>query len=334
MSWEANLFGRFFRAKQMRAALTSAEEAGIYAAQVSVTAEVATQYFQLRGLQAQISLAQETLKNLEALHGVVKTRYELGRSGRLEIEQVVELLESTRANLPQLESSLERIRYRLARLTGQMPLALNQLLSKPQALPGLPALQKIGTPASLLRRRPDVRQAERRLAAATANIGFNTAELFPTVNFTGRLGLNAGTLGVLTDSQSFLYNLGASIAWTALDFGRIRSRIEGSKAQANAALAVYEGTVLTALEETEGALVSYTRTAQQSEYLYKALKSSQEMTQISRLRFEAGAIDILTVLDAERRRINNQSQFTQSQTAMATTLISIYKALGGGWKPV
>jgi len=331
MSWEANLFGRFSRAKEMAVALTSAEEAGIHAAQVSVTAEIAHNYFQLRGFQAQFDLAKDTVKNLEAVLEVAKTRQRLGRSGALEVAQVRALLEGTRASIPDLAGAIERTRYHLARLTGQVPTALDALLATTQPLPGLPVLGQVGTPASLLRRRPDVRQAERRLAAATANIGVNTSELFPTVSFTGMLGLNAGRLDALTNSQAFIYNLGASIVWTALDFGRIRSRIEGSKAQANAALAVYEGTVLTALEETESALVTFTRSAQQTEHLFNALKASEESTRITRLKFDAGAADVMMVLDAERLRLADQAHLSQSQTGTATALISVYKALGGGW---
>lgn len=331
MSWEANLFGRFSRAKEMTAALSSAEEAGVHAAQISVIAEVASQYFQLRGLQAQLDVAKETVRNLGAVLDIAKTRHNFGRSGALEVAQVQELLESTRATIPNLEGGISRTCYRLARLTGQVPTALDSLLVKVQPLPGLPALKQIGTPDSLLRRRPDIRQAERRLAAATANIGVNAAELFPTVSFNGMLGLNAGRLNALTNAQSFLYNLGASIAWTAFDFGRIRARIEGSKAQANAALAMYEGTVLTALEETEGALVTFSQSARQSEYLFNALKAAEEASKIARLRFEVGSVDVLVVLDTERQRLSDQARLNQSQTATATGLVSVYKALGGGW---
>jgi outer membrane protein, multidrug efflux system len=332
MSWEANLFGRFSRAKEASQALSSAEEAGLQAVQVSLSAEIATLYFTLRGLQAQRLITADTVSNLKAVLNVAQTREKWGRSSALEVAQVNALLEGTQATLPDIEASIQRTQYRLSRLTGQQPTQLNTLLTPLKPLPALAPIKSIGTPSSLLHRRPDIRQAERKLAAATATIGFNTADLFPSVSFSGLLGLNAGHLNILGNGESFLYNLGASIAWTAIDFGRIRSRIKASEADADAALALYEGTVLRALEETESALTTFTHTAEQSEHLFKAAQASKEASNMARKRFELGATDILTVLDVERQRLSDEAKLNQGQTAMATALVSIYKALGGGWK--
>jgi multidrug efflux system outer membrane protein len=330
-NWELNLFGRYTRQSESAAATVSAAQAGVAAAQVSVTAEVARNYFELRGEQLRLEIAHQSLQNQQANLDLVQARLDAGRGTELDTTRAQAQVESTRAQIPVLEAQIELSRYRLAVLTGRPPTELSELSSQAKALPGLKPVEGIGTPAALLQRRPDIRVAERQLAAATADIGASKADLFPSVSITGLLGLNAMTAGGLNSGQAYYYNLGASMAWTVLDFGRIRSRIRQNEARADGALAQYEKTVLTALEETEGALITFNRNQRRAESLFKAARASEQAAKLARTRFEAGVTDFLTVLDAERQLLADRDGLAQAQTDAGTSLIAVYKALGGSW---
>ena len=330
-NWELNLFGRYTRASESAAASVSAAEAGVAAAQVSVTAEVARNYFQLRGQQLRLQIAHQSLQNQQANLDLVQARLDAGRGTELDTTRAQSQVENTRAVVPVLEAGIELSRYRLAVLTGRAPTELAALSEEPQPLPGLKPVNGIGSPSTLLRRRPDIRVAERQLAAATADIGASKADLFPSVSITGLLGLNALHPGGLNSGQAYYYNLGGSIAWTLLDFGRIRSRIRQNEARTDAALAQYEKTVLTALEETEGALISFNRNQRRAESLFKAAHASEQAAKLARTRFEAGVTDFLTVLEAERQLLADREGLAQAQTDAGTSLVAVYKALGGSW---
>jgi multidrug efflux system outer membrane protein len=197
----------------------------------------------------------------------------------------------------------------------------------------LPQLTAIGTPEALLRRRPDIRVAERQLASATARIGIAVGDLFPRVSFIGSAGYNAGSTSNLGNADSDTYSFGPTISWAALDLGRVRSRIGIANAQADAALAAYQSTVLLALEETEGALINYGLAQSRRATLEQAAAASSKAANLARQRFEGGLTDFLNVLDAERDALSAQDSLAQSRTQTATSLIAVYKALGGGWSP-
>jgi len=330
-SWELDFFGRYRRAAQSADATVAASEATVEDAQVSVIAEVARNYFLLRGEQRQLAVAHDAVSNQEANLNLVEARLSAGRGTELDTARARSQVESTRSNVPALEAAIARSSYRLAVLTGRSPTELDALLRDPKPLPGLAPVSGIGTPEALLRRRPDVRAAERALAASTADIGVATADLFPQVTITGLLGLNAGTIGTLGQAQAFIYNFGAQATWSLFDFGQRRARVTQSEARADAAVARYQKTVLTALEETEGALITFNRTQRQVDSLFDAARDSEQAAKIARVRFENGATDFLTVLDAERQVLQDQDGLAQAQTAAGTSLIAIYKALGAGW---
>jgi multidrug efflux system outer membrane protein len=330
-NWELDLFGRFTRASESAAASVSAAQAGIAAAQVSVTAEVARNYFELRGEQLRLQIAQQSLQNQQANLDLVQARLDAGRGTELDTTRAQSQVENTRAVIPALQAAIEASRYRLAVLTGRVPTELSELSAEPKPLPGIKPVEAVGTPAALLQRRPDIRIAERQLAAATADIGASKADLFPSVSITGLLGLNALTPGGLNSGQAYYYNLGASMAWTVLDFGRIRARIRQNEARADGALATYEKTVLVALEETEDALVSFDRNQRRADSLFKAARASEQAAKLARARFEAGVTDFLNVLDAERQLLADRDGLAQAQTDAGTSLIAVYKALGGSW---
>lgn len=330
-NWEINFFGRVDRARDEARAFVDAAQAGVHAAQVVVTGELARNYFELRGLQNELSLLRRTLDNQQETVKLVEARLAAGRGTEFDASRARALLANVRAAVPPLEASILRAAYRIAVLTGQQPQAVGYLATEPAPLPSLAPIAAIGTPQSLLRRRPDIAIAERQLAASVARVGLTHTDLFPKVNINGLLGLNAATVSGLVEGAAFRYSLGASIVYNLFDFGLVKKRIEAADARSAAALATYERTVLVALEETETALSNYTRSAQQTEQLAQALTHSERASMLARARFDAGVSDFLAVLDAERQVLADRSNLSQAQTASATSLVGVYKALGGGW---
>ena len=335
VAWEADLFGRIGAERQVALAQAQAGAALVRGAQVSVAAEVARNYFELRGLQEQLRIALEALGMQRATLTLVDARLEAGRGNGFDTERARAQVLTTAATIPALEATLMRTRYRLAVLTGQVPTALDAQLARQKPLPGIKpvALDRIGSPESMLRRRPDVAAAEQQVAAAAARIGVARSQLFPRLTLGGTLGLNAARIGDLGHADSFAYNLGASLLWTLLDFGRNRAQIAAASARGEAAVIAYEKTVLVALEETEGALSAYTRTQRQSESLFGAAQSAAKAADIARARFQAGTSDFLAVLDAERELLAARDRLAQANTAGATSLVAVYKSLAGGWAP-
>jgi multidrug efflux system outer membrane protein len=193
-------------------------------------------------------------------------------------------------------------------------------------------LVHIGSPSELLRRRPDIRAAERSLAGATSQIGVATADLFPRVTFVGTLAMESSSFTGLGAAGSDAYSFGPRISWPAFDLGQVYARIQAAGAQAEASLARYEQTVLNALEETENALVIYNRARARRALLASAAEASQKAYQLAHLRFDDGVENFLTVLDTERRLLEDQRQLAESETTTATALVALYKALGGGWE--
>ncbi|MEO7336230.1 MAG: efflux transporter outer membrane subunit [Caldimonas sp.] len=335
-NWELDFFGRNRRASESAAALLDASQAGVHAAHTSITAEVARNYLELRGLQQRYEVARQSLVNQRDALRITSARLDAGRGTRLDVARASSLLDSTEATLPALQAAIDRTAYRLATLTAQAPRAVAAQLATAQALPTLPvtdlARLPIGTPEQLLRRRPDLVVAERQLAAATANIGVATADLFPRISLSGLIGFAGTPLARLGEGATQQYSLGAGLTWPLLDFGRVRSRIAATEARAQQSLAAYEQTVATALEETEGALSQFTRTAQQAERLASAARNADDATRLARVRFDAGVTDFLIVLDAERQAFATRDALVQAQVGQATSLVSVYRALGGGWR--
>lgn len=330
--WEVDFFGRVRRNVEASSDEVDAQEASLRDLGVSLIAEVARNYFELRGLQNQLATAVKNAENQTQTLEITQVRLEGGRGTELDTSRASAQLDSTRATIPPLESAIRQAMHRLSVLTGQLPGALTEKLSQPAPLPKLPKTIHIGQPAELLRRRPDIRIAERALAAATARIGVATADLFPRVTFVGTIALEASTLSGIGAAASDTYSAGPRISWAALDLGRVYARIKAADARAEANLAQYEQTVLNALEETENALVNYNRERSRRELLASAAKASIRAHELAHLRFAEGVSDFLTVLDAELRLLQDQDQLARSETATATALAALYKALGGGWE--
>jgi outer membrane protein, multidrug efflux system len=316
--WELDLFGRVRREVQAESAQVQAAEAGLRDAQVSVTAEVARTYFELRG-------ERQTLEFTRAQFGA-------GRSTELDTSRAQSQLSTTLATIGPLQAAIASSIHRLAVLTGREPNALTALLEPPHDLPELPSITAVGDPAGLLRRRPDIRVAERQLAASTALVGVAIGDLFPKVTFTGSFTYSASQLSAFGPSPSHGYLIGPGISWAAFDLGRVNAEVAGSRARADIALATYEQTVLRALEETENALVLHARTRDSLQQASDAAAASQVAARLARARYEGGLVDFLEVLDAERTQLAAEDRLAQSRTDAATSLIAVYKALGGGWE--
>ncbi len=332
VSWELDLFGRVRRNIEASNDAVQSQEASLKDVSISLIAEVARNYFELRGLQNQLRVMQHNVENQQQVLHITQVKVANGRGIQLDSARAAAQLDSTRALIPTLDSAISYALHRLSVLTGQLPATLTTTLSVHAPLPKLPRIINIGSPAELLRRRPDIQIAERRLAAATAQIGVVTADLFPKVSFVGSLSLEASMLSGIGAAGSGTYSLGPRISWAAFDLGRVYARIKAADAHAEADVAHYQQTVLTALEETENALVNYNKVCAKEALLASAVAASDKAHQLAQLRFKAGVSDFLTVLDSELRLVQAQTQLVQTQTAVATALVTLYKALGGGWQ--
>jgi multidrug efflux system outer membrane protein len=328
--WELDLFGRVRRNVEAARADVGGAAATLQDARVSVIAELARDYFVLRGLQDQLALTRRNADSEFNTLKLTRVRLEAGRGNQLDTARAEAQWQTTVASIPSLEVSIATTIYRLSVLTGRLPNALtDKLIARPA--PDLPALNSIGSPEQLLRRRPDVRVAERRLAGATARIGVAVGDLFPKVSLTGSIGYEAAAFSQFGTNDAKFFAGGPSITWAAFDLGRVRSRISSAKAQTDAAFASYEGSVLNALQDTEGALISYGRSQSRRDALQLAAAASVKASDLARRRFEGGLIDFLEVLDAERTALSAELLLSQSRTDAATSLVAVYKALGGGW---
>lgn len=333
MSWELDLFGRVRRNIEASRASEQAFGEDLRAARISVIAEVASNYMELRGVQEQFAVAKRNADNQRETLTIVEAREDAGRGTEFDTQRARAQLNITLAQLPALQADIDTRMHRLSVLLGQSPTLLDEMLRPVDALPALPRLVQIGKPEQLLRRRPDIRAAERRLATATANIGVAEADWFPRVSFTGEIGFAANSGDRIGDGDTATYRYGPGISWSILDFGHLQARVAQSKAAEKGEIASYERTVLRALEETENAMTQYGATRQRLDYLQTSVDANARAEELARLRFENGSADFLEVLDVQRARLIADASLAQSRTAAATGLIAVYKALGGGWQP-
>ncbi len=330
--WELDLFGRVRRHVEAARADVGVAEATLQDARVSVIAEVARDYFVLRGLQDQLALTRHNADNQASSLRLTRVRLAAGRGNELDTARAEAQWQTTVSSIPTLQTTIATTMYRLSVLTGRPPTALTARLT-PQPAPPLPALNSIGSPELLLRRRPDIRIAERRLAGATARVGVAVGDLFPKITLTGNFGYLAPNPGELGEAEAKFYSIGPAISWAAFDLGRVRARISAARADTDAALTTYEAAVLNALEETEGALMGYGQAQLHRDSLAAATLSSDKAADLARKRFDGGLIDFLEVLDAERTALAAELVYSQSRTDTATSLVAVYKALGAGWDP-
>lgn len=330
--WEIDLFGRVRRGVESARAEAGAAQADLRDAQVTIAAEVARTYLELRGAQARLAVATRNLDTQRETLRLTQVRYNAGAGSPIDVASAQARLNATEAAIPALITAEKRANYRLCVLTGQRPGALDAALAARQAeVTPLIAALPIGDAADLLRRRPDVQAAERRLAAQTAQVGVATADLFPRVRVTGFVGFLSGTASGFGDSASQAWSVAPSVTWPALDLGGARQRLKAAEARNDAALANYDQTVLAALEDLENALVGYRQQQAQLVSLTNQAAASRRAAELARIQYKEGGIDFLVLLDAERTLLAAEDSLTVAETGVNTNVVAIYKALGGGW---
>ncbi len=332
-SWEIDLFGGQRRALEAAEANLAASQADLNATRVSLVAEIASDYFSLRSNQARLAVARASLESREKTLQLTRWRHEARLVTPLEVNQAQSSLEQVRASIPLLQQNIEALRLALTVLLGRDAQALDALLPEtPAALPDTPAQLAAGIPADTLRQRPDVRAAERRLAAQTAQIGVAEAARYPAFKLSGQIGIEALTpAGLLrgdTLSNSVLGSLGAPL----LDAGRIRRTVDIQTALRDEALQTYRSSVLQALADVEKALSAWRLGQQRLSYLQGAAGSAGEAARLALIRYQAGSIDLLSVLDTQRTQLSQDDALASARGEQLLNVVQLYKALGGGWQ--
>ena len=331
-AWELDLFGGVRRAVEASSAQAAAAEYARRDVLVSVLAEVARNYIDTRAYQERLAITRRNVAAEQGILELTRSRYRNGLASDLEVEQASALLTATEAQLPALESGFAQSAHHLSVLLGQDPGAMLETLSRVTPIPLSPPVVPVGLPSDLLRRRPDVQRAERELAASTAEIGVAEADLFPKVSLTGTLGLTSTSSGTLLESASRYWSAGPSVQWNLLEGGRLRANVRVQKARAAQALDTYRQTVLVALEDTENALIAYSKEQSRRRSLAQSAQSSQAAFQLSSELYRSGLVDFLNVLDAERTLYAAQDALVGSTESVSLDLVQLYKALGGGWQ--
>jgi outer membrane protein, multidrug efflux system len=330
-SWELDFFGRVRHNIEAQRQLALADASSVAAMQVTIVGEVASTYIDLRGRQELLRIARENVKNEQETVRLVDAAYSAGRGTEFDTARARALLETTTSRIPELLSTIALDEHRLAVLCGLPPDALVSELEVARPLPDLPDRIDPGTPADLIRRRPDVSASEERLHAATERIGIATADLFPRVNFAGLLGFNELHGDTPFDGVSAVNLAALNIDWSFLDRGRVRARIAASRADGDAQLDQYQQSVLLALEDVENALVSYARSQDRDVQLQLAAKDSKRAADLASVRFKNGATGLLDLLDAERVELQAEDAYAESHSNSALSAVLLYKSLAGGW---
>lgn len=333
-SWELDVFGGTRRAVEAADADVAAVEDNRNDILISVLSEVALNYVQLRGYQRRLAIARENIVAQQATLDLTQKRQKTGLyASMLDVAQAQAQLAGTQSNVPLLITAIKQTIYQISVLLGQSPATLMAELDKEGAIPRVPGEVPVGLPSDLLRRRPDIRAAERDLAAATARIGEATAELFPRFSLTGAFGPQSRNINQFLDRNSLSWSIGPGVSWPIFDGWRIRSNIEVQNARQEQSLATYEKTVLTAFQDVENALIAYTSEQIRHEALANAVEASQRAKTLSNELYVHGMGEFLNVLEAQRAIYSSQDALVDCETSVITNLISLYKALGGGWSP-
>lgn len=331
-AWEIDIFGRVRHGVEAAKAEAEAASEDVRNAQVTVAAEVARNYLELRGTQERRAVAEENAATQRETLRLTQVRFQIGRGDLVDLESARARLNATEANIPALRTLEAQSAHRLAVLVGERPGALDaELAARPQPQRMLAKTLAIGDASNFLRRRPDVRAAERRLAAETARTGVATADLFPRIKVTGFVGLLSGDVSSLFKGGSQAWAVSPTVTWPAFDLGGARARLRAQQARGDESLALYDQTVLRAIEDLQNALVAYRERQAQVASLSLQVNASRHAADLAHVRYKEGSIDFLRVLDAERTRLEAEDSLTQAETAANVDVVTIYKALGGAF---
>jgi outer membrane protein, multidrug efflux system len=332
-TWEIDLFGAVGRSVEAADADLQASQARLDNLRVTLVAEVVQTYVELRGSQQRLAIARDNLASQDDTVQLARWRNQAGLVSTSDVDQAIASREQTRATIPVLDSAISNAQMRLAVLLGQQPGALQAALAQARPLPAVPTSVAVGIPADALRRRPDLIAAERTLAAETARTGAQQAQRFPSLNLAGSFGWQAYSRGALGTADSLVRTVAGTLAGTLFDAGRLRSAVEIRSAVQEQALLSYQAAVLAALEEVENALFASAAAQDRIDALRTAADAASRAAATSRQMYQAGLSDFQRLLDAERARLSAQDALASAQAARLTALVTLYKALGGGWQP-
>ncbi len=344
-SWELDVFGGTRRNIEAADADVGAAQWARRDVLVTLIAETGRQYVELRTAQQRLVIARQNVDSQRQTLGLTENRLRAGLTSELDVTRARSQLATTQATIPLLEGQSAQAIYGLSVLCGQFPGALAAELSAPAQIPMAVATGSsgivsgvasvalpTGVPMDLVRRRPDVRQAERELAAATARIGVATSELYPSFSLRGSIGLASSQIGTLLEGNSRYWSIGPGVRWNILDFGRIRSSIDVQEARTAFALAGYEGGVLRALREVDSAIVGFTTGSARRVALSEAVSAQLRAVELSTRLYREGLADFISVLDTQRQLLILQDQEAEAQGGVTLSLVQLYKSLGGGWE--
>lgn len=331
-SYQIDLFGGVSRGIEAARGDLAVAQAELDAARIAVAAEAARNYALACGYAAQAQVARDTVALQQQTLDLTRRLVDAGRGTQRDVDQTVVLAENARAQAPQFEAERRASLYALATLTGRPPAEIDSAAASCTTPPAVQSLIPVGDGAALLARRPDVRRAERQLAADTARVGVATAALYPSIKLLGAVSLGAQNVDDLAKSSSFNFSLGPLISWSFPNFGAARARMRQAEATSEASLAAFDGAVLAALREVEQALARYSGEVERNVALRRAEAAASNAARIAGLRFDAGRDSFLLRLDAERDRAASRAALAQSNSALAEAQVALFNALGGGWE--
>lgn len=336
-SWEIDFWGRFRRGIESADAAYLASIAAYQQAQVLLTAAVVDTYTVLRATEEQLRIAHENLRIQQRSYEIAEVLYRNGADSELDMQQASTLLLATKATIPALEATVQQSRNALCVLLGQLPGSLDARLAGEQDIPALPTQVSIGFPADVLRRRPDVRQAEYTAMAQNALVGLAEADLYPSFSLAGSIALSSGgpgdsDFGDLFGSDALSLAIGPSFVWPFLNYGRIRNNVRVQDARLQQALVSYHDTALQAAREAEDAIAAYLGNREQSRILEQTVNSAVRSNELSTLRYREGFSDYQRVLDSQQALFTQQQRYVTTRSDSVRSLVALYKALGGGWR--
>ncbi len=331
-SWEIDLFGGVRRSVEAANANIAASQENLNDVLVTLLGEVATNYFEVRGNQRRIEIARQNIETQRQTVDLTQGRFKAGLGSQLEVVQAQALLATMESQIPALDTAVKQSIHQLGVLLGSEPGTLVQELSGPRPMPPAPPNVPIGLPSDLLRRRPDIRRAERQLAAATAQIGVAVADLFPRLSLTGSAGYQSTRSSQLFEPGSDFWSYGPGLTLPLFSGGRIRGNIQVQTALQEQALVTYESTVLTALQDVEDAIVAYADTQAAHDALVRAVDANRQAARISRDLYQKGLTDFLNVLQSTGALYVVEDRLIQNEQQTLTALVALFKALGGGWQ--
>jgi NodT family efflux transporter outer membrane factor (OMF) lipoprotein len=331
-SWELDLFGRF--GSELQAADADVQAAAEFRNDVllSVVAEVVRTYIDVRALQLRLEIARENLAGQRRTADLVTVRFKRGLTNELDVTLAERQYQTTLSQIAPLQAAIAAAQRRVAVLIGQYPETLREELERPSPMPATPPTVAAGMPVEMLRRRPDIRQAERQLAASTARIGVATADLFPRIALTGGAGVQGQGLGRTPVMNAITWSVGPTLYWPFLDFGRLDALVQAQDFRTQQRLLEYQRAVVSAVEEVDDALGNYAAQQDHLQQLGMAVSVSRKALQIATQRYNNGLTDFLNVLDAQRQLYDLEDQYAQAQASLTREFIALYKALGGGWE--